>query len=147
MPSLREQLSTGNKRELVIDDALRVLDQEVADKSGITGIAIKAAYAFVKGVKPGFLREVVDNLTNDFVDAMDAVYQEAIAKGEKPSVHFERERTRVANSLLAITDRRAERAKNKAIQSTYNKLRPTAQKHVEAAVPRLGKLVEQHASG
>jgi hypothetical protein len=147
MPSLREQLSTGNKRELVIDDALRVLDQEVADKSGITGIAIKAAYAFVKGVKPGFLREVVDNLTNDFVDAMDPVYQEAIAKGEKPSVHFERERTRVANSLLAITDRRAERAKNKAIQSTYNKLRPTAQKHVEAAVPRLGKLIEQHAAG
>ncbi|HOU93028.1 MAG TPA: hypothetical protein PLU22_18365, partial [Polyangiaceae bacterium] len=70
MPTLRERLSTGNKRTAVIDDALRVLDAEVADKSGISGMAIKAAFGMVKSVKPGFIREVVDHLLDDFVDAL-----------------------------------------------------------------------------
>jgi len=147
MPSLREQLSEDpTKREAVIDDALTVLDQEVADKSGLTGMAIKAAYKMVKGIKPGFIREVVANLLDDFVDALDPIYQEAIEKGEKPGSYLERHRSRVADDLLSITDRRADRAKNRAIKSAYSKLRGTAKKHVESAAPRLGALLERHAS-
>lgn len=148
MQSLREQLSQDpKKREAVIEDALHVLDQEVADKSGLTGIAIKAAYAMVKGIKPGFIREVVANLLEDFVDALDPVYQEALEKGVKPGVHLDAQRSRVADALLAITDRKAERAQNRAIKSAYQKLRGTAKKHVEAAAPRLGRLLERHAAG
>jgi hypothetical protein len=32
------------------------------------------------------------------------------------------------------------------VKGTYERLRPTAKKHVEQALPRLGKLVEKHAS-
>jgi hypothetical protein len=52
----------------------------------------------------------------------------------------------VSEALLAITDGRAQRAKNQAVKGTYEKLRPTAKKHVEAAVPRIGRLVAKHAS-
>jgi hypothetical protein len=31
------------------------------------------------------------------------------------------------------------------VKGTYDKLRGTAKKNVEAAVPRLGKLIERHA--
>jgi hypothetical protein len=145
MPSLREQLSQDpTKREAVIADALTVLDQEVADKSGLTGMAIKAAYKMVKSVKPGFLREVVSNLLDDFVDALDPVYQEAVEKGEKPGRYLEVHKSRVADDLLSITDRRAERAKNRTIQAAYSRLRSTAKKHVEAAAPRLGAMLERH---
>jgi hypothetical protein len=51
----------------------------------------------------------------------------------------------VADALLAITDRRAENAQRQVIKSMYEKLRPTAKKHVEAAAPRLGDLVDKHA--
>ena len=30
------------------------------------------------------------------------------------------------------------------LKSTYEKLRPSAKKHVEAAVPRLARVVEKH---
>ena len=43
MPSLREQMGTGDKRSAVIADACQVLDAEVADKGGLSGIAIKGA--------------------------------------------------------------------------------------------------------
>ncbi|MBN2195564.1 MAG: hypothetical protein JW751_22280 [Polyangiaceae bacterium] len=144
MATLREKLSTGTKRQAVVDDALLVLDQEVADKSGLTGIAIKAAYAMVKGVKPGFIREVVDHLLDDFVDALEPIAAEAAEKGQRAGPYLETNRSRVADALLAITDRKAQNAQNRAIKAAYERLRPTAKKHVEAAAPRLGRMMEKH---
>jgi hypothetical protein len=146
MPSLREQMGTGDKREAVIADACHVLDQEVADKGGLSGIAIKGAYKIVQGVRPGFVRDTVNNLLDDFLDAVDPIYQEAVQK-KTPSGAYLRENTaRVAQALLAVTDKRAARAESQAVKKTYEKLRPMAQKQVEGAAPRLANLLEKHAA-
>lgn len=145
MTSLKELLGSGDKREAVIDDACGVLDLEVADKSGLGGVAIKGAYKLVRGIKPGFVREVVDNLLDDFLDALDPIYQEALEKKQPPGAYLEQDPNRVADALLGITDRRAERAERGAIKKTYQKLRPAAHRHVEAAAPRLGQLLQKHA--
>lgn len=144
MTTLRELLGGAEVRPRLIDDALRVLDQEVADKGGLSGVAVKTAYKLVKGISPGFLRQVVDHLLDDFLDGLDPIYQEAVEKGVPPRRQLESDRARVANALLSITDKRAAKAKNAMIKKTYDKLRPAAQKHVEAAVPRLGQLFEKH---
>ena len=52
-----------------------------------------------------------------------------------------------ANRLAhAITDAKAARAKSGVAKGAYEKLRGAAKKNVEQAVPRLGKLIEKHAS-
>ena len=145
MATLRELLGGPNKRGPLIDDALRVLDLEVDDKGGLSGIAVKAAYKVVKSVSPGFLRDVVNHLLDDFLDGLDPLYQEALSKNIKPRQHLQANPSRVADALLGITDRRAQRAKNQLVKGTYEKLRGQAKKHVEAAVPRLGELFERHA--
>ena len=145
VPSLKEQVDTDEKRRAIIDDALRVLDQEVGDKSGISGLAIKGAFKMVKGIQPGFLRRVVDNLLDDFLEALNPIYQESLAEQKPPGKHLESNAGRVADSLLGITDARAERAQRAVIKKTYGKLRPAAKKHVEAAAPRLGAMLERHA--
>ena len=76
MATLKEQASHPEKRSAIIADALVVLDQEVADKSGLGGIAVKTAYKVVKGVSPGFLQQVVNHLLDDFLDAIEPVYEE-----------------------------------------------------------------------
>jgi hypothetical protein len=121
-----------------------VLDEEVSDKGGISGLAIKGAYAVIKGIKPGFVREVVDALLEDFLKCLEPLYQEAVTKGTKPSAHLRANASRVADALLAVTDGRAARAQRAVVKSTYDKLRPTAKKQVEAAVPRLGALLDRH---
>jgi hypothetical protein len=146
MASLREQLGAGEARAKVIEDACRVLDQEVADKSGITGLAIKGAYKVVQGVKPGFVHEVVDALLDDFLDALDPLYQESIAKQRPAGSYLRENSSRVADSLLAVTDRRAQDAKRQMIRSAYDKLRPMAKKQVEGATPRLADMLERHAN-
>jgi hypothetical protein len=145
MATLGELLGSGDKRNALIDDALRVLDAEVNDKSGLSGIAIKTAYKVVKGVSPGFLRQVVDHLLDDFLTALDPLYQEALAKNVAPRAHLQGNPGRVADALLGITDARARNAKNQVVKGAYEKLRGQAKKHVEAAVPRLGELFDKHA--
>lgn len=146
MASLGELLGTPEKRDRLVDDALKVLDQEVDDKGGLSGMAIKTAYKVVKGVSPDFLRKVVEHLLPDFLSSLDPLYQEAVKSNVPPRKHLEANPGRVADALLAITDKRAQNAKNQMVKGAYEKLRGGAKKHVETAVPRLGQLFEKHAS-
>jgi hypothetical protein len=137
MTTLVELLGGPAKRGAIIDDALGVL-------GGLGGIAIKGAYKIVKGVSPEFLRGVVDHLLDDFLNALDPIYQESVQRGVNPRQHLTSSPSRVADALLAITDARAVRAKNQMVKKTYEKLREGAKKHVEAAVPRLGEMFARH---
>lgn len=144
MPTLRELAAEGPKRAQVIDDACHVLDLEVADKTGLSGVAIKTGYKLVQGVKPGFVKQVVDDLLDEFLDGLDPIYQEAVSSGKKPGDHLRSNAPRMADALLAITDRKAENARRAAIKGMYLKLRPSAKKHVEAAAPRLADMLDRH---
>lgn len=144
MSTLRELLGGAQKRGAVVDDALKVLDAEVDSKSGLGGIAIKTAYKVVRGISPDFLRRTVDHLLDDFLNALDPIYQEAVQRGVDARQHLVSNPARVADQLLAITDARAARAENQMVKKTYEKLRDGAKKHVEAAVPRLGDLFSRH---
>ncbi len=146
MASLKERLGAAPKRQEVVTDALRVLDAEVEDKGGLGGMAIRSAYKLVKGIKPGFIREVVEHLLDDFLDALDPIFQEAVARGVAPGGHLRQNAGKMADGLLAVTDAKASRARMPAIKKTYSALRPTAKKHVEAAAPRLGEMLDRHAS-
>ncbi len=143
---LGEIAGNADKRKAVIEDCLAALDLEVASKGGISGIAIKGGYKLVKSVKPGFLRDVMDHLLDDFLAALDPLYQEALEKGVPPGDHLEANRPRVANALLEVTDKRAKNAKMAVLKKTYGKLRPMAQKQVENAAPRLADLLRKHAA-
>jgi Family of unknown function (DUF6918) len=145
MASLKELIARGDKRRDVVSDACKVLDAEVADKTGLGGIAVKGAYKVVQSVKPGFVREVVDHLLDDFLDGLDPIYQEALDRHVAPGAHLKANRERVAEALLAVTDSRAEKSDHGMLRKTYSKLRPAARKHVEAAAPRLADMLDHHA--
>jgi hypothetical protein len=143
--ALADLLTSEEKKPKVIEDCLEVIDAEVADKSGMSGLAIKAGYRAVKGIKPGFLQKVVNDLLPEFANAVEPIYREAVEHGKPVTNYFVENKGRVADSLLAITDTRAQRTKSGVIRATYDRLRPSAKKNVEAAVPRLGGLLEKHA--
>ncbi|MFO0599571.1 MAG: hypothetical protein U0228_29970 [Myxococcaceae bacterium] len=146
MSSLPEILNSDTKKNVVVDDCLVLIDLEVADKGGLSGLAIKAGFSAIKGVKPGFVRAVVVDLLPEFASALDPIFQEAKGKSVPVSPHFNQHSGRVADALLSITDAKAARSKSGVVKGTYDRLRGTAKKNVEAAVPRLGKLIEKHTA-
>ena len=146
MPQLSDVLTAPGKKAAVVDDCLTIIDAEVSDKSGFSGLAIKAGFSAIKSVKPGFIKQAVEDLLPEFAVALDPVFQDALTQAAPLAEFFVKNSTRVADALLSITDGKAQRSKSSVVKGTYDKLRGSAKKNVEAAVPRLGKLVEKHAA-
>ena len=146
MSTLKEILLVPGNRPKVVADCTTVVQEEVDSKGGLSGLAIKAAYAVVKAVKPGFISEALDHMLDDFVARLEPFWADAQAKNEPVGALMNARAGEVADALLAISDERAARAKNQGAKKAYEKLRPTGKKHVEAAVPRLGRLIAKHAS-
>ncbi|MHB8419315.1 MAG: DUF6918 family protein [Myxococcales bacterium] len=145
MGTLSDKLLSPAARPQVVADCVRLVDEEVASKSGISGLAIKGAYAVVKAVKGGIIPEVIDGLLPSFAEKLEPTYQAWLA-GEGPLPEYLGARApQVAEALLAITDERAQQSKNPTLRKAYEKLRPTGKKNVEQAVPRLGRLLATHA--
>src|SRR4051812_38543378 len=102
MASLTESLNDEIKKPAVIEDCLHLIDAEVADKGGLSGLAIKAGYGVVKGIKPGFIKQAVTDLMPEFALALDPIYQEAKSKNKPTAEYFKDNSERVADALLAI---------------------------------------------
>jgi hypothetical protein len=144
MGTLRDTLNDAQKRERMIEDGVRVIDAEVSDKGGISGLAIKAAYAMAKGVKPGMIANLLQNMLGEFLEELQPFYDQAKQQGADFKSFITARGPAVANALLAVTDRRAQKADGGALKKGYDKLRPSAEKHVEQALPRLADLVTKH---
>ncbi|MEZ4247828.1 MAG: hypothetical protein R3B99_06275 [Polyangiales bacterium] len=142
--SLAAALTDETKKPAIVEDCLKLIDAEVADKGGLSGMAVKAAYATVKGVKPGFVKAVVEGLLPDFAQALEPLHQEATSKGQDVKSYLVANQGRAADALLAVTDAKAQRSTNGVVKGTYSKLRGSAKKNVEAAIPRLGELIARH---
>ena len=81
----------------------------------------------------------------EFARVLDPIYQDAKGQNKGVSDFFAANASRVADALLQITDAKAQRAKNAIAKSAYEKLRSSAKKNVEAAAPRLGKMIEKYS--
>jgi hypothetical protein len=147
MPAtLEEILLAPEVQPQVIADCLTLIDAEMADKSGISGSALKLAYKTVSSFASGYVRETVANILplaaarlqpywTDFRAAGGAEFGDYLAKrGEE-----------VAESLLTITDGWAEESDKAIVVKAYRAVRAGAARHVEAALPRLGDLVLKYA--
>lgn len=140
---LSEALNSPTKKSAVVADCCSLVDEEVRDKGGLSGLAVKAGYAAVKGVKPGFVAEVIDKLLPEFAEKLDAMWQEGKTKGD-PVSFMTNNKARAADALLSITDAKSKNAKSAMVRGTYDKLRGSAKKNVEDAIPRLAKLLLKH---
>jgi hypothetical protein len=145
MGVLTDLLKDQSKRRGIVDDGVAVIDAEVADKRGLSGMAVKAGYKAVKRIKPGFVNVALDMLMPEFAQAIDPFYDEWKTSGNGTlEQFFKRTDTRIAQSLLAITDKRVDSKTNRAVSKAYKGLRGQGVEHTKAAMPRLAGLVTRH---
>ena len=107
MSTLNDILLAPGNRPKVVVDCVRLIDEEVDSKGGLTGLAVKGAYALVKAVKPGFVSEAVDHMLDDFVKRLEPFYAAAQSKNEPIGPALNARAGEVAEALLAISDERA----------------------------------------
>ena len=144
--SLSVALKDETKQGAIVQDAVKLVDEEVASKSGLSGFAVKKGYDAVKSIKPGFVEEVVKKLLPEFAAKLEPIWEEGKKDGA-PAPFFERNKARVADALLSVTDARIDSAKSGLVRKTYGMLRGSAKSNVEDAVPRLGQLIAKYDDG
>ncbi len=132
-----------DKKAMLIDDCCKMIDVQLASKSGISGIALKTSFAALKGVKPGYIPHIVEQLLPQFLTALDPLWNEGVENGD-PVGHFVISRFLVADVLLSITDQRVKGVNRPLVRGTYEKLRTSAKKHVVDGIPDFAKVIDKY---
>jgi hypothetical protein len=145
-PTLHEILLTPDTEPSVVADCLTLIEQEVAGKSGISGAAVKLAYKTAKAFAKGYLQHTVESLLPDLVTQLEPFWADFSASGASGFGDYLAKRgDEVSEALLSVTDARAQISSRPVIIKAYGTVRGGAAKHIVAALPNVGALVEKYA--
>ena len=149
MPTLQESLLAPGIRPLVIADCQDLVDREVAEMSGVTGTAVKLAYKTVRTFDAGHIPAMIESILPSVAEALQPYWAGFTAEfpgGGDFGGYLASREDEVAEALLAITDSRRRASSRATIVKAYNTVRGSAVKHVKAALPALGALVQKYGA-
>jgi hypothetical protein len=144
--TLQEILLAPDTRPKVIADCHALIEQEIAEKSGVSGTAVKLAYKTVNTFRPGHIRHLVGSLLPQLVDRLEPYWADfKVSGGSEFGDYLAKRGEEVSQALLSVTDARAAASGRPTIIKAYGAVRGSAAKHVEAALPHVGDLVLKYA--
>ena len=143
--ALVDILLNENNRENCVNDCVKLIDEQVATASGLGGLALKAAYSTVKGIRADYCAQVVDQLLPQISIALDPIWTEGVNNGN-PVEYLSQRKSQVADELLQIRDKKVENSTRAIVKGAYAKLRPSAKNYVEKGVPDLAEIINKHHS-
>jgi hypothetical protein len=145
--TLQEILLAPDTRPKVTIDCCMLIEQEISEKSGVSGTAVKIAYKTVNTFRPGHIRYLVDNLLPQLVDKLEPYWADfSTSGGSEFGDYLAKRGDEVSQALLSVTDARAAASDRPTIIKAYRTVRGGAVKHVEAALPQVGDLVLKYAA-
>ena len=144
--TLQEILLTPDTQPQVTADCLTLIKQEVSAKSGVSGTAVKLAYKTVNAFASGYLQSMVETLLPEMVAKLEPYWADFNASGASDFGDYLAKRgDEVSEALLEVTDGLAAESSRPTILKAYRSVRGGAAKHVTAALPAVGALVQKYA--
>jgi hypothetical protein len=145
--TLQQILLTPDNQPKVITDCYALIEQEISDKSGISGTAVKLAYKTAASFAPGYYHGMMQRLLPEIVDKLEPYWADFSSSGSSEFGDYLAKRGgEVSEALLSVTDDVATRSTRPVILKAYRSVRGSAAKNVEAALPRVGELVLKYAA-
>ena len=144
--TLPEILLAPPARPQVVEDCQALIDHQVSEMSGISGTAIKLAYKTANKFAAGHVHDQIEALLPLMADKLDPYWADFHTSGGSDFGDYLSKRgDEVADALLSITDARAASSTHPTIVKAYGAVRGNAAKHVTAALPQVGALVQNYA--
>ncbi|HEY9888019.1 MAG TPA: hypothetical protein V6D02_06430 [Candidatus Obscuribacterales bacterium] len=126
----------------IVDHCTLLIDEQVAHKGGLTGMALKTAYRVVKGVGPTYVPGAIGRILPEAFKALDPIWHEGLQQGD-PVEYLIQHQARTADVILSVTDARVHKASG-VVAGAYHQLRKSVKGDVEAAVPGLANIIGNH---
>ena len=140
--TLQQILLTPDNQPKVIADCRTLIDQEISDKSGFSGTAVKLAYKTVTSFAPGYYNGMVEELVPLIVEKLEPYWADFSTSGSSEFGDYLVKRGgEVSEALLEVTDDYASKSDKPVILRAYKTVRGSAGKNIEAALPRVGEMV------
>jgi hypothetical protein len=144
--TLQELLLTPDTQPKVIADCHALIEQEIKDKSGISGTAVKLAYKTITSFAPGYYNGMVEELVPQIVGKLEPYWADFSTSGSSEFGDYLVKRGgEVSDALLEVTDDYAAKSDKPVILRAYKTVRGSAGKNIEAALPRVGEMVRKYA--
>jgi hypothetical protein len=125
--TLQEILLAPDTQPKVVSDCKLLIEQEVSEKSGVSGTAIKLAYKTATSFAPGYFHSTVEDLLPQIVDKLEPYWADFSASGGSEFGDYLSKRgDEVAESLLSLTDSLAEASERPIIVRAYRSVRGNA---------------------
>jgi hypothetical protein len=143
---LTQILLAPDTQPKVVDDCYALIGEQLSEKSGVGGTALKVAYKTVNTFIPGHIRFMVGALLPGMVQQLDPYWADFNASGGADfGDYLTKHGEEVAQALLSVTDASAAASERPVIVKAYNTVRGGAARHIEAALPAVGALVVKYA--
>lgn len=148
MPAtLQQTLLAPHTQPLVIADCQALIEHELSGMSGVSGTAVKLAYKTVNKFSPGHVRYMVEVLLPQMTSELEPYWARFTASGDPEfGDYLVQHGDAVTEALLSVTDARGAASSRPVITKAYGAVRDKAARHVTAALPRVGALVQKHAT-
>jgi hypothetical protein len=144
--SLQETLLTEQNAAPIVADVQALVEQQLASK-GPAAAGVKVAYKAITAFAPGYYQQIVGAMLPGIVTQLDPFWSDFTASGGSSFGDYLAKRgDEVSQALLSVTDDMARGSDKKAVVKAYGAVRGGAVKHVEAALPSLGALVQKYMS-
>ncbi len=146
MGILCDTLLQAEIRGDVVSDYVGFIDGQVALKKGPSGLLIKTAYKSLKGVKPGYMQEVVEVLLPSFMEVLDTHHVDYQESGDAAPFEdwIDGRASLVADKLIGITDEVVQLSDKKMVQKVYKGIRKIAHKNVVPTVPGMAQVAMKY---
>lgn len=143
---LQQILLAPDTQPKVIADCHALIEQEIKDKSGISGTAVKLAYKTITSFAPGYYNGMVEELVPQIVEKLEPYWADFTTSGSSEFGDYLVKRGgEVSEALLSVTDDYASKSDKPVILRAYKTVRGSAGKNIEAALPRVGEMVLKYA--
>ncbi len=149
-PTLHQLIDTPTQRDLFIEDAVGLVNEEMESKSGFFGFTIRNTYKLVRRLDNGkIIHNTISNMLGEFLTTMEPWHQAYLETDPVTRPDFatflKPDSTEITDALLAIADRRRANVHNRIIGGSYDRFRSYADTHVAEAIPGIARLISKHA--
>ena len=145
--TLEQMLLAPDVQPRVVDDCMALVEQELASKSGLSGAAVKVAYKAVTTFAPGYYKETIESMLPDMATQLQPFWTDFQASGGGDFGDYLSKRSdEVGPAMLTVTDNMASISNRPVIIKAYGAVRGSAGKHIEAALPALGTMIQKYDS-
>jgi hypothetical protein len=137
---------TDNNQQQITTDCMALVEQQLNAMSGLSGAGLKIAHKAVVAFAPGYYQSIVEQLIPPMLERLQPFWADfQTAGGGSFGDYLAGRGSDVAESLLSITDQMARESDRAVVVKAYNSVREGAGRHIEAALPAVGALVERYA--